>query len=87
MKHFISMMPAHNMATMVPMSMGDNAGAIGGVMSGMMMGPARSIMGSVKVMTGGLPATKMLSPAMQNMTNAPTGMTLAPSQVKVLIMS
>lgn len=87
MKQFISMMPAHNMATTVPMSMGDNAGAIGGVMSGMMMGPARSMMGSMKVFTGGLPATKMLSPALQNMTNAPTGMTLAPSQVKVLIMT
>lgn len=87
MKHFIGMMPAHNMATMVPMTMGDSTGAMGGVMSGMMMGPARSMMGSVKVLTGGLPATKMLSPALQNMTNAPTGMTLAPSQVKVLIMS
>lgn len=81
------MMPAHNMATTIPMSMGDNAGAIGGVASGMMMGPARNIMGSVKVFTGGLPATKMLSPTMQNMTNAPGGMTLAPSQVKILIMS
>lgn len=87
MKHFISMMPAHNMATTVPMTSGDSTGAMGGVMSGMMMGPARSMMGSVKVFTGGLPATKMLSPSMQNMTNAPGGMTLAPSQVKVLIIS
>lgn len=87
LKHFISMMPAHNMATMVPMTMGDNAGAVGGVMSGMMMGPSRNIMGSMKVFTGGLPATKMLSPAMQNLTNAPSGITLVPSQVKVLIMS
>ena len=69
------------------MSMGDNAGALGGVMSGMMMGPARNMMGSVKVFTGGMPATKMLSPTIQNMTNAPGGMTLAPSQVKVIIMS
>ena len=87
LKHFIMMMPAQNMASTVPMTMGDNAGAMGGVMSGMMMGPARSMIGSFKVFTGGLPATKMLSPAIQNLTNAPAGLTLAPSQVKVLIMS
>lgn len=87
MKNFISMMPAHNMATMVPMTNGDNAGALGGVMSGMMMGPARNIVGSTKVLTGGLPATKLLSPAMQNMTNAPGGMTIVPSQVKVMVLT
>ncbi len=87
LKHFISMMPAHNMGTTIPMSNGDNAGVVGGVASGMMMGPARNTFGSVKVFTGGMPATKMLSPTMQNMTNCPCGMTLVPSQVKVLIMS
>ncbi len=85
-KHLISMMPAHNMATMVPMSLGDFTGVMGGVMSGMIMGPGRNIMGSVKAFTGGMPSTKMLSPTMQNMTNCPLGMTLVPSQFKVLIM-
>ncbi len=87
MKHLISMMPAHNMGTMIPMSMGDNAGVMGGVMSGIFMGPSRSLMGSVKVFTGGMPSTKWLGPAMQNMTNCPAGMTLVPSQFKVMIMS
>lgn len=87
MKHMISMMPAHNLGTTIPMSMGDSAGVNGGVMSGMMMGPARSIMGSVKVFTGGMPATKWLGPTMQNSTNCPCGMTLAPSQTKVMILS
>lgn len=87
LKHLISMLPAHNMGTTVPMSNGDNAGVAGGVASGMMMGPARNTMGSVKVFTGGMPATKWLSPALQNGTNCPTGMTLAPSQCKVMIMS
>ena len=87
LKHFISMMPAHNLTTNIPLSMGDNAGVAGGVMSGMMMGPSRNIMGSVKVFTGNMPATKMLSPAIQNLTNCPTGMTLVPGQFKVMIMS
>jgi hypothetical protein len=88
MKHFISMMPAHNLATMIPTSMGDNAGCMpGGVMSGMIMGPSRNLMGSVKVFTGNMPSTKMLSPTMQNMTNCPGGMSLVPSQCKVMIMS
>lgn len=87
MKHFISMMPAHNLMTTVPMTMGDNGGVMGGVMSGMMMGPSRHLMGSTKVFTGGMPATKMLSPSMQNMTNVPCGMTVMPSQFKVMVMT
>ncbi|MFQ5674370.1 MAG: DUF4150 domain-containing protein [bacterium] len=87
LKHLISMMPAHNMGTTIPLSMGDNAGVNMGVASGTVMGPARNIMGSVKVFTGGMPATKALSPAMQNSTNCPAGMTMVPSQFKVIIMS
>jgi len=87
MKHLIMMMPAHNIGTTIPMSMGDNAGVVGGVASGMMMGPSRHIKGSMKVFTGGMPATRMLDTTMQNMTNAPGGMTLSPSQTKVMIMS
>ncbi len=87
MKHLISMMPAHNLGTTIPMSMGDNAGVNMGVASGTVMGPARNTMGSTKVFTGGMPSTKMLSTAMQNSTNVPGGMTLAPSQTKVMIMT
>jgi Toxin PAAR-like domain len=87
LKHLISMMPAHNMATMIPTSVGDNPGVAGGVVSQVVMGPARNTLGSFKVFTGGMPATKWLSPAMQNLTNCPSGMTLVPSQFKVMIMS
>jgi len=87
LKHLISMMPAHNLGTTIPMSMGDNAGVAMGVASGTVMGPARNTMGSTKVFTGGMPATKCLSTAMQNSTNVPAGMTLVPSQFKVLIMT
>ncbi len=87
LKHLISMMPAHNIGTTIPMSMGDNAGVAGGVASGMMMGPARNTMGSTKVFTGGMPSTKWLSPALQNSTNCPVGMSLVPSQFKVMVMT
>ena len=87
-KQFLSMMPAHNLGTTVPTSLGDFGGVLGGgVMSGLIMGPGRNLMGSVKVFTGGMPATKMLSPAMQNNTNVPMGMSLVPSQFKTMIMT
>jgi hypothetical protein len=86
MKHLIMMMPAHNLGTMIPMTMGDNAGVNMGVASGTVMGPAQNTMGSLKVITGGMPATRMLSMANQNLTNCPAGMTLAPSQTKVLLL-
>lgn len=87
MRHLISMMPAHNLATSIPMTMGDNAGAMGGVMSGVMMGAARSLVGSTKVITGGSPATRWLDPTVQNLTNCQGGMTMVPSQFKVLYLS
>jgi hypothetical protein len=88
LKHLISAMPAHNLMTTIPMSMGDNAGVNLGVASGMVMGPCRNLMGSTKVLIGGMPATKMTSMTGQNgmSMNAP-GMTLVPAQFKVLVMS
>ncbi|NRB81339.1 MAG: DUF4150 domain-containing protein [Saccharospirillaceae bacterium] len=86
LRHFISFMPAHNMATTIPMTAGDNAGCMpGGVASGMMMGPGRNLIGSVKVFTGGMPATTMLKPTLQNLTNCP-GVSLVPSQFKVMML-
>ena len=83
---FISGMPAHNLATTIPISNGDNAGVLGGVASQMVMGPARHQFGSTNVLVGGMPATKMLSPTGQNgMAQNIPGATLAPSQVQVMI--
>ncbi len=86
MKHLITFMPTHHIGTTVPMSMGDNVGVIGGVASGMMMGPARNLRSSMKVITGGMPATRWLDNTLQNSTNAP-GMTLVPGQFKVLYLT
>jgi len=79
--------PAHNMMTTIPMSNGDNAGVNMGVASGMVMGPSRHNMGSTNVLYGGMPATKMTSMTGQNgmSLNVP-GLTLAPSQLKVLLL-
>jgi hypothetical protein len=79
--------PAHTLMTTVPMSNGDNAGVALGVVSGLVMGPCRHMMGSTNVLYGGIPATKMTSPTGQNgmSLNIP-GMTLVPAQIKVLLM-
>ncbi len=78
--------PAHNMATTIPMSMGDNAGIMLGVASGTVMGPARHLTGAFTVLVGGPPATRMTSVALQNSTNCP-GMRLVPSQLKVILLA
>jgi hypothetical protein len=81
----IMAMPAHNLMTITPMSMGDNTGIMLGLLSGMVMGPTRHLFGSTNVLMGGLPVTKMLSPSGQNGFSPNTiGLALAPSQVKVI---
>ncbi len=81
-------MPAHNMATITPMTNGDNAGVLLNPLSGMVMGPSRHQMGSTRTLVGGLPATRMLSPTGQNGASPGAfGTTLSPSQVKVLMLS
>ena len=78
--------PAHNLATIVPISMGDNPGIATGVASGTVMGPTRSITAAATVLVGGLPGTRLTSVNIQNSTNAP-GMRIVPSQVKVLLLA
>lgn len=78
--------PAHNMATTVPLTNGDNAGVAMGVASGLVMGPARHLTAAFTVLLTGMPATRMTSVAIQNSTNAP-GVRIAPSQVKVLLLA
>jgi hypothetical protein len=86
-KVLIMAMPAHNLLTPIPLSNGDNAGVMGGMVSQMFMGPSKHVMGSISVLQCGLPATKLTSPTTQNgmLPNA-VGMTTVPAQTKVLIM-
>ncbi len=78
--------PAHNMATMVPLTNGDNPGVALGVASGLVMGPSRHLTASFTILMDGMPATKMTSMSLQNSTNCP-GMRLVPSQPRVILLS
>jgi hypothetical protein len=85
-KVLIMCMPAHNMATTIPMTNGDNAGVAMGVASGTVMGPSRHLTAAFTVLIGGMPATRMTSVSLQNSTNCP-GVRLVPSQPKVLLLA
>ena len=58
--NLILFMPAHNLLTFVPLTMGDFMGLMMCPLSGMIMGPCRSLLGSFKTLMFGPPATKML---------------------------
>lgn len=86
-KFLLMGMPAHNLATTRPMTNGDNGGLGLGLLSGMVMGPATAAAGSTVLLVGGPPATKMTMPTKQNgLSPNAFGMTLSPSQVKMLAM-
>ena len=77
---------AHNLATIIVMTNGDNTGVALGVASGTVMGPSRHLTAAFTVLVGGMPATRLTSVALQNSTNCP-GMRLVPSQIKVLLLA
>ncbi|AHG20958.1 type VI secretion protein [Chania multitudinisentens RB-25] len=80
-----SAMPAHNMGTIVPFTLGDSPGVLGGVCSGTCMGPSRHITGVVTFLLAGLPATRLASLTQQNLTNAP-GIRTVPSQFTIWLL-
>jgi hypothetical protein len=85
---FLTCMPAHNLLTTKPMSLGDQPGVLLGVASGFVMGPVKHVMGSVTLLIGGPPTTKMLNPTSQNgMSPNIVGMTIAPTQVTTICLS
>lgn len=79
--------PSFNQATMIPLTNGDNAGVNMGVVSGMVMGPQEHMLGSFTVFVGGSPAQRLTSITGHNglSENCP-GVTLAPSQLTVLVL-
>ncbi|MDO7641967.1 MAG: DUF4150 domain-containing protein [Reinekea forsetii] len=84
-KVMVANAPAHSLKTVVTLSMGDNAGVAGGVMSSKMMGECRHSKGSMKVMIEGQPATRLTDMTMQNaMPGNSVGATIKPAQTKVL---
>jgi hypothetical protein len=80
--------PAATIMTMIMMSSGDEAGAAGGVVSGVFIGPAKFTLGSSVVSIGGAPAVYLGSVIGQNgvgAANMPAGQQVAPSQVIVTV--
>ena len=86
---FIWAMPVHNLATVTPISTGNEVAApMGGVVSAQFIGPMRNLMSSFKVFFTAMPATRMLDASGQNGTvNNMVGINLTPSQIKVVILS
>lgn len=83
---FIEAMPAHNLATTISSTEGDEAGVEGGVASETESGPSRHLVGSNTVLYGGMPTTRLTSSSLQNSTNA-SGARLVPSQTIVLLLA
>lgn len=77
--------PAHNMMTVIPMSFGDEPGLMGGLISGIIKGSSRKLTGAFTTLFMGLPATRLTSLCLMNLCNT-LGMTVVPSQVKVLVL-
>ncbi len=71
----------------IPKTSGDEAGTVGGIVSGTNMGPAIFKKGSSKVKAEGAPVAYVTAPTSHNGTNAnaPAGCQISPSQQKVTI--
>lgn len=79
---------AENLLTPGTISNGDEPGVLGGIISGIIMGPDRSMLGSMTVLMGPAFASHLTGMTVQNgeVPNA-VGATLTPAQTCVLILS
>jgi len=80
----IGFMPATNMGTLKVMTSGDELGAIGGLVTGIIKGPGKTTVGNPIVFVSGLPGESLLNPTAGNNMNAPVGAQIVPSVVNVL---
>ena len=78
--------PAHHLGTKPAMSNGDNLGVNLGVVSGLVMGSARTVTGAFTVVVGGKPLARLGSVTIHNGTNAP-GAKIVPSVTNVLVLA
>ncbi|KYF52861.1 hypothetical protein BE08_10945 [Sorangium cellulosum] len=76
---------AHTLATTVPISMGDNPGVLGGVVSRRNMGPSRRLVPYPKLLLQNKPAVRLGATGIQNQINI-NGTNIVPGQVKVLLL-
>ena len=82
----INGMPELNIGGTYAISNGDEAGALGGVVSQIISGPGRPTLGSQTYFVGGMPGWRLTDPTMQNMINT-VGFTCVPSQPIKLVLS
>ncbi len=75
----ITCLPELNLTSQYPVTNGDEAGAMGGVISNMIVGMGRPMMGSMVYMVGGTPSWRLTAPTLHNLANAP-GTTMVPGQ-------
>ena len=75
----INAMPELNITAMYAITNGDEGGTLGGVASGMFMGPGRCMLGSQVTFVAGQPVWRLTAMTLQNLTNVP-GVTCVPSQ-------
>jgi hypothetical protein len=78
--------PVHNMATVVPITLGDTAGVGGGIVSQTFMGSSRYLTGAFTVLVRGTPIVRMTSLTLQNTINSP-GMQVFSPQPKLLVLA
>lgn len=79
---------AENLMTEGTISMGDEPGVEGGIVSGIFMGPDTYISGSFKVIVGTAFATRLTSlVGMNGMPFNTIGMSIVPAQFRVLLLS
>jgi hypothetical protein len=79
---------AENLLTEGTISLGDQPGVLGGLLSGIFMGPDSYLLGSFKVLAGSIFATRMTSlVGMNGMPFNTIGMSLLPAQFRVILLS
>ncbi|APR88367.1 hypothetical protein A7982_13716 [Minicystis rosea] len=78
--------PAHTLATTIPITMGDQPGLLGGVVSQTDMASSRRLTAAFTILLDGMPATRLTSMGIQNTVNC-TGVSLVPSQLTVLYLA
>jgi len=80
--------PAATAETVIMLSQGDDAGELGGVVSQVVMGPAKPMLGSMNVFLKGIPATYLGSPLGMNgvpESNCPLGVHDTACQFTVMV--
>ena len=81
---FVTFVPALNMLSMCPVTTGDEAGVMGGLISQLIKGLQRVMLGNPIVFVNFIPAKNLLCPSSGNLMNAPLGATIIPSITTVL---